>query len=478
MPVVAPCPSATPTSSPSHPNIVFVLTDDLSTNLIRYMPHVRALERRGTTFTNYTVTDSLCCPSRASIFTGRFPHNTGVFTNGGPDGGFDTFHKRGEEASTFAVRLDQDGYRTGLMGKYLNNYLPRHNLGGKLPYVPPGWSEWDVAGGGYNGFNYWLNQNHKPVYYGSSHRDYLTDVIADRGRQFVGACAPGHQPFFLELATFAPHRPYVPAPRDEHAFPGLRAPRTPAYDELPSDPPLWLAHEPPLTKAQKSHIDWVFRRRVQADLATDRAIGLLEEAVRRAGDARDTDFFFSSDNGYHLGEHRLPPGKMTAFDTDVRVPLVVAGPGVPAGRVSNAVVQNVDLAPTFEALAGMRSQGTDGRNLVPLLRGRRARGWRTAALIEHHGALTPAQAGPDDEANGFNGNPPSYEALRTARLLYVEYADGSLELYDLVHDPDELHNLASRRPAEVTALHSYLQRLSVCHSAAACWTAAHVPMTV
>src|SRR5206468_11019434 len=109
--------------------------------------------------------------------------------------------------------------------------------------------------------------------------------------------------------------------------------------------------------------------------------------------------------------------------------------------------------------------------------GRKVRGWRTAALIEHHGALSAAQAGPDDEGNGLAGNPPSYEALRTPRLLYVENADGSLELYDLVHDPDELHNLASRRPAEVTALHGYLQRLSVCQGAAACWAAAHVPTT-
>src|SRR5438309_4478191 len=140
VPVVAPCPPATPTSSPTHPNIVFVLTDDLSTNLIRYMPHVLAMQRRGTTFTNYTVTDSLCCPSRASILSGRYPHNTGVFTNGAPDGGFATFYKRGEESSTFGVALQRAGYRTALMGKYLNGYQPASKLGGTLPYVPPGWS--------------------------------------------------------------------------------------------------------------------------------------------------------------------------------------------------------------------------------------------------------------------------------------------------------------------------------------------------
>jgi arylsulfatase A-like enzyme len=152
--MVAPCPSAASASSPSRPNIVFVLTDDLSTNLLPYMPHVLALERRGTTFTNYTVTDSLCCPSRSSIFTGRYPHNTGVFTNAGPDGGFPTFYRRGEESSTFATALQSAGYRTAMMGKYLNGYMPRQPLGGTLPYVPPGWNEWDVAVSGYEDFKY------------------------------------------------------------------------------------------------------------------------------------------------------------------------------------------------------------------------------------------------------------------------------------------------------------------------------------
>jgi len=474
-PMVAPCLPATPTSSPAHPNIVFVLADDLSSNLVQYMPHVLALEKRGTTFTNYTVTDSLCCPSRASILSGRFPHNTGVFTNGGADGGFETFYKRGEEASTFATALQGDGYRTALMGKYLNNYRPRQKLGGSTPYVPPGWTEWDVAGGGYGGFDYYLNQNHKDVYYRSAAKDYLTDVIANRGKRFVSACAPGHQPFFLELATFAPHRPYVPAPRDKNAFKGLRAPRTAAYDRLPTDPPPWLVHQPPLTPAEQVHIDWVFRRRAQADLAIDRAIGMLETAVRDAGDAGDTDFFFSSDNGYHLGEHRLRPGKMTAFDTDIRVPLVAAGPGIAAGRVCSNVVENIDLAPTFEALAGLPSTGGDGHSLVSLLRGRRPAGWRTAALIEHHGLLTAAQAGPDDEPPAPAGNPPSYEAVRTPQWLYVEYADGGRELYDLMHDPDELHNLAFARPRVVRLLHRHLKQIEACSGASACWTAGRVP---
>src|SRR5262249_40171587 len=114
--------SARPAAAAKRPNIIFVLTDDLDWNLVQYMPHVEQLRSQGTTFTNYLVTDSLCCPARASIFTGRYPHNTGIFRNAGPDGGFRLFHARAEESDTFATRLQERGYLTGLMGKYLNGY--------------------------------------------------------------------------------------------------------------------------------------------------------------------------------------------------------------------------------------------------------------------------------------------------------------------------------------------------------------------
>ena len=476
-PPVAACRAEGVAASPSHPNIVFVLTDDLSSNLVRYMPHVLALEKHGTTFTNYTVTDSLCCPSRASIFSGRFPHDTGVFTNGGPDGGFHVFHDRGEEQATFAAALERAGYRTAMMGKYLNGYVPGHRLGAKLPYMPPGWSEWDVAGGGYREFNYHLNQNHKVVLYGHRRSDYLTDVLDRRATQFVSTCPTAHQPFFLELATFAPHRPYVPAPRDENAFPGLTAPRSASFDRLPLHAPPWIAHVKPMTRDQISHINWVFRRRVQSDLAVDRAIGNLESVLQRLGDSADTDIFFSSDNGYHLGEHRLLPGKLTAFDTDIRVPLVAAGPGIAVDHICPAVVENVDLAPTFEALGGVSPPpNIDGESLVPLLRGRLPRNWRTAALIEHHGPVNETTAGPDLESQ-LSQNPPSYEAMRTATYVYVEYADQSRELYDLVLDPEETDNLIPLlSPRMASLLHDRLARLAGCHGSDACWRAGHVPI--
>src|SRR4051812_14572973 len=159
------------------PNIVFVLTDDLAWNLVQYMPHVAAMRKAGVTFSRYFVTDSLCCPSRASLLSGRFPHSTGVFTNSGPDGGFHVFHERGEEHDTVATDLQGAGYRTALMGKYLNGYSV---AGGpdQPPFTPPGWNEWDVAGdaagNAYSEFNYDLNENGHVVHYGHDPEDYLT----------------------------------------------------------------------------------------------------------------------------------------------------------------------------------------------------------------------------------------------------------------------------------------------------------------
>ena len=180
---------------------------------------------------------------------------------------------------------------------------------------------------------------------------------------------------------------------------------------------------------------------------------------------------FSSDNGYHIGEYRLLPGKQTAFDTDVRVPLVVVGPGVPAGATRDQIVQNIDLAPTFEDLAGMPIPPTvDGHSLVAVLRP--GRSWRTAALIEHHG---PNDARDDPDAQTMRNGAPTYEAMRTATYTYVEYTDGEKEYYDRVTDPNELHNLAPTLTAARKAeLHKALVKLRHCHSYQACWAAGHL----
>jgi N-acetylglucosamine-6-sulfatase len=457
--------SASATRVHTRPNFVFVLTDDLSWNLVSHMPHVQAMEQAGMTFSRYYVVDSLCCPSRSAIFTGQYPHDDGVFTNAGSDGGYFAFNKHGDQRKSFAVALHDAGYRTAMMGKYLNQYAPAYP-------VAPGWDEWDVAGnGGYGELGYTLNQDGQRARYGHGPSDYLTEVLAAKASTFIDSAAASSHPFMLEVATFAPHAPYTPAPRYAHAAQQLSYPKTPAYGRLPANPPPWLKGHPSLTAGDQNKITASFRKRVEDDLSVDDMIGQLEDELRAKGLAQNTYLVFSSDNGFHMGEYTLTSGKQTAFETDIRVPLIVTGPGVPAGRTVSQLTSSIDLAPTFETLAGLPvPAGVDGHSLVGLWHGRDPADWRQAILVEHHGPdFSPADP---DRQTSKPGDPPTYEAVRTANALYVRYAGGAEEYYDTATDPYELDNLAAKGvPA---ALRQALSALENCHAGATCWAAAHV----
>jgi N-acetylglucosamine-6-sulfatase len=365
------------------------------------------------------------------------------------------------------------------MGKFLNGYLQSPGSGADgstsnapATYVPPGWTDWAVAGYGYPEYNYTLNQNGVLHHYGHRPSDYLTNVIARRGVGFIDQASRTGKPFFLELATFAPHWPYTPAPRDVNKFPGLRVPQPPNFDVLPTHAPQWLAGHPPLTRKQIRAINQAFRWRAQAVQAVDRMIGTVERTLSGLGIAKNTYLVFSSDNGLHTGEYRLMPGKLTAFDTDVHVPLVVVGPGVAAGTQTSAMAENIDLAKTFTGIGGT-TLASDGHSLLPVLHGDPTPHWRNAILVEHHGGRMSI-ADPDFQQPP-SGNPTTYEAMRTNRFLYVEYADGEREFYDLRRDPFELHNIAGQLTrSNLALLHKELTAMKHCHGGRQCWAAMHV----
>ncbi|MEA2170986.1 MAG: N-acetylglucosamine-6-sulfatase [Solirubrobacteraceae bacterium] len=462
-----PGPVPAPADPATHPNVVFVLTDDLSTDLLDYMPSVRELQREGLSFNRYIVSNSLCCPSRATIFTGEYPHNTGVFTNVRPDGGLAAFHKHHDGPKSFAIPISQAGYRTALLGKYLNGYAADRGS------VPRGWTDWAGSDNGYSGFNYTLDEDGTPVRYGSSPADYTTDVLATRAQAFIANAARDQTPFVLEVSTFAPHFPAVAAPQDQAKYADSQAPRGPSFNARNVDPPKWLADRRKLNVHRVSYIDARHRDRARSVQAVDRMIVALREQLRTSGLEDNTYFVFSSDNGYHMGQHRLAPGKLTAFDSDIRVPLVVVGPGVAAGSTTDALAQNTDLAPTFTELAGAPVPATvDGRSLVPFLRGDTPPDWRTAALIEHHHVTGSDDTASPDRQTALSGNPPDYKALRLATATYVEYRTGEREYYDLDSDPDERVNAyATLSAAQRQALHDQLTALSDCQGAQACSTA-------
>jgi arylsulfatase A-like enzyme len=449
-------------------NVVFILTDDLSWNLVQYMPHVLDMQKRGTTFSHYYVTDSLCCPSRSSIFTGKFPHNTTVFTNSGANGGYQQFEKAGNATATFATLLGGAGYHVGMMGKYLNGYTPKVNM------QDPGWTEWDVSGeGGYNEFGYDLNQNGTVKTYGNAPTAYMVDVLSGLGTTFVSSSASGR--FLLEIATFAPHAPYTPAPRYVGKF-NVMLPRTPPFDTRNTNPPTWLAEHPDLTTTDMQTLDTGFNLRVEAVQAVDDLIAALETAVTDAGVGANTYFVFSSDNGYHMGEHMLLAGKQTAFETDINVPLIVVGPGVPPGVTVDSIVENIDLCPTFAELAGAAAPaGADGHSLVALLHGQTVSDWRNVALIEHHGPDLETMDPSDPDNEDKSVQPNSYEAIRMTDSVYVEYQDGEKEYYDLATDPNELTNTASSlSTAQVQQFHGTITAIQTCQGASSCWAAQHM----
>jgi arylsulfatase A-like enzyme len=446
----------------ARPNIVYVLADDLSWDLLPYMPQVRRMQRDGMTFRQFIVADSLCCSSRATILTGAFPHNTRVLGNMRPEGGYWAFRRYGARRRSVAISLQQAGYRTALMGKYLNGYQP-HRHG-----PDPGWDEWLGSSRGYGGFGYKVSDNGRPVIAGNRPREYLTDVIARRATRFIRRSA-GRQPFFITIAPYAPHAPAIPAPRHRRMFRHLPLPHRAAFNARTTDPPTWLGRRPPLGAARRRVLLQQYRMRVRSVQAIDEMIGRTRAALRKARVARNTFVVFGSDNGYHLGEHRLAAGKRTAFDHDVRVPLVVVGPGVRAGRATSALTGTVDLAPTFEAWAHAPADPRrDGRSLTALLDGGRPpKRWRRALLIEH---TDPGAVAGDPDIQGWaQGMPSTYTALRTRHTTYVEYANGDREFYDRRRDPGELHNRAhGLTRARRAGLSAALARYRHCRGAADC----------
>jgi len=360
--------AATATAAP-RPNIVFVLTDDMALRDLTVMPKLNALvAARGTTFSSYFVTDSLCCPSRSSILRGQFVHDHHTLGNQPPDGGFQKFHAAGNEKSTVATWLKAAGYRTALMGKYLNGYPSTVAQN----YVPPGWDEWDSPSrGGYGEFNYLLNENGRLVQHGSAPADYLVDVMARKSVAFIDGAVAAKQPFFLYLATFAPHQPATPAPRHANLFPNATAPRDASFDEADvSDKPAFIRALARLRPRQIANIDNLYRKRIQSLQSVDEMIETIVRELQRLGALDNTYIVFTSDNGFHLGNHRMPMGKQTAYETDIHVPLLVRGPGVAAGATRDELVVETDLAPTFAAWAGAAAPAfVDGRSLAPLLAG-------------------------------------------------------------------------------------------------------------
>lgn len=441
-------------------NVVLILADDLDWNLFDQVPRLANLREKGLTFTNATVADSLCCPSRASILRGQYIHNHRVVSNTeSTGGGWPTFAQRGLQRDCLPTWLHAAGVRTALFGKYLNEYptTPKSSR-----YVPPGWDDWAVPvsrADSYTGYNYELNSNGRLLRYGKRPTAFLNDVITSRATQFIQA-SPDH--FFLMLSTYNPHNPSPVALRHKDTHLTTIAPRTPNYNHLGTSEPTWLRDQPLLTAAQQANLDRKWRQRAQSAESVADSVDAVLSTLEATGHADDTLVIVTSDNGYHIGAHRLTLGKRTAFREDTVVPLIAIGPGVAPGSTFTDMVATIDLAPTLTELLGAQAPAwADGRSLVPILAtGTRPAGWRTATISESLGTSGPDDPDFQEEA------PPQFTALRTPQWLFVVYRDGERELYDLTKDPYETTNIIASADTRLVAdLYSQMQQLRSCRGA-------------
>ncbi len=471
---------------PEKPNIIFILTDDMDAKLVDAMPKLKSLlADQGVTFSNHFVSFSLCCPSRASILRGQYAHNTQILGNMPPAGGYEKFHMLGEESSTAATWLQAAGYKTMYVGKYLNGYPG--NAG--RTFVPLGWNEWysAVAGSPYDAYGYTLNENGKLVSYGNAPADYGTDVYAKKTIDFMQRTVKEAKPFFVHFSVYAPHSPYTPALRHKEMFADAKTPQTPNFNEADvSDKPQYIRNRPALTAQQINQLNGDYRLRLQSLQAVDEAIGAFVDALKAAGKLENTYFFFMGDNGYHMGNHRLMEGKIAPYEEDIRVPMIVRGPGVPTGKTVDLLTGNVDLAPTWAEIAGAKADSfVDGRSLVSLwgTTPPSVNSWRQVFLMENGDidnrrletdsydlgkdvdplTLEPIELFPDQQPGAQAQAIPAFRGLRTKDYTYVEYVTGEKEFYDLAKDPQQLVNaISSADPALLKQLSAKLAELRRC----------------
>ncbi|MCB0118247.1 MAG: sulfatase [Anaerolineales bacterium] len=460
------------------PNIIIILTDDMDNSMIPYVENAnRLIGDQGAVFSNYFTPTPLCCPSRSSTLRGQYSHNTDILEN---SPGFARFFKLKEEENTLNVWLQDAGYRTALYGKYLNNYPV--NAGRN--YVPPNWTDWGAfLGTDYEGdmfYNYTMNENGTLVDYGDAPEDYSTDVIRDKSLKFIDDSVDAGAPFFLFISVYSPHGPATAAPRHENLYNDLIYPKGPSFGEedLSDKPQIIRALTETGDDFDENDANALFRARVSSIQSADELTADVVHSLEQNGQLDNTYIFFVSDNGFHLGEHKIPSGKGTAYEEDIRVPMMVRGPGIVPGTKISQITANIDLAPT---IADIVSVGTpdfvDGRSFLPCMLGQDVT-WRNGLLVEFGYEIedafnsvqnislpndSPLIKDPETDNTLVGVEGGAFRGIRGEDYIYVEYANGELEFYDLKADPYELENLAYKlSPETLDTLHTKLESLKYC----------------
>jgi N-acetylglucosamine-6-sulfatase len=426
--------SARAATEPQRPNLIVLETDDQTLDEMAVLPNVRRLiGEQGVTFDNNFDSFSLCCPSRASFLTGQYSHNNGVRGNAPPQGGYQAL----EKSNTLAVWLQQGGYYTIHLGKFLNGY------GRQSPTeIPAGWSEWHgaVDPTTYRYYNYTLNEGGVLHTYCATPQPscYQTDVYRDKAEEIIRRRAPAG-PFFMWVAFLGDHSGApreaddppglgtpVPAPRHRDAFKGTPLPQPPNFNEADvTDKPQIIRRRPLLNARRIAAIQENWQQRRETLLSVDEAVASILETLRQTGELDNTLILFTSDNGFFHGEHRVANGKVLWYEPSIHLPLLMRWTGnksLPRGVHRSQLTMNVDDAETILDAAGVRpGRKEDGVSLLPFWRDRGKEIGRDLLIDNSPGA-------------------GHFDGMRTLHYKYAEYANGDRELYDLRKDPYELQS--------------------------------------
>ena len=543
--------SPPPELSSGRPNVVLIQTDDQTLeelyaeyqppgggNVVA-MPNTRALiGEKGATFTQYYTPYSLCAPSRVSLLTGRYSHNDNLRGNVQPNGGFSGFASRAAYNHNLAVWLQDSGYRTIHIGKFLNGY-------GEPPYpattVPPGWSAWHTvlnSDSDHYFYGYELNNNGKVEGpYGDSgswetreygQKDdfgcpyaplngqpclYQTDVLSRIASEEMQGTPEG-TPFYLQLDYTAPHGDFrrpagpEPAPRDNETFAGVPFPHGPSegFNEgNVNDKPRFI-REAPYVSPTEAHTYRVYYQKCLESLrAVDDGVKQVVDTLGAMHRLRNTYIIFTSDNGFFFGEHRLTGGKFLAYEPSTHLPFLIRGPGIKPDSETGQLASTVDIAPTILELARAKAdKSMDGESLYPYAHDPELRKNRpllfesfvqTDDVEQNGGAGTNPEGISYDRLDtgkgggalrGGNGAsasvvapPKNYYGIRLGPYKYIEWPDGEKELYNLEKDPYELNNkVRDKNYAPIRAfLHNELVRLEECSGFECRKPAPELPLT-
>ncbi|KAH8653756.1 arylsulfatase precursor [Xylariales sp. PMI_506] len=447
-----------PWSSPK-PNFIFIMTDDqdLRLNSLNYMPSVQKhFTEQGTTFSNHFATVSLCCPSRVSLLTGRAAHNTNVTDVGGPYGGYPKFVSEGWNDNYLPLWLQAEGYNTYATGKIMNGFST-------TTYNDPwinGWTSHDlfVDPNTYIYYNASFQRDQdEPVLYPGN---YSTDLVSGKALGYLNDAIQADKPFFLGVMPMGPHAqtvgaaftPPVPAARHADLYPGLKTPRTVNFNPDVMVKPTgggWIKTLEQFNETVAEYFDNWYRMRILALQAVDDMVDAIMARLEASPDVlKNTYIIYTADNGYHIGQHRLAPGKTCGIEEDINVPFIIRGPGIEKGKTAYIPTSHTDIVPTLFQLADIPLQDEFDGEPIPLTLDQANTSQKSEHVnVEYWGTAVVEGIYPG-EGSLVQGSSGINNTYKTARIIgndysfsYTVWCSNDHELYDMTVDPGQLINL-------------------------------------